>query len=109
MKKTIIIISSILVLIIVTILGIVIYSKEVEKTRIREFETAARKYYDMHMSNIKGLDQAEISLKMINYASNNKKEKYEISSLEKCNENSKIILTIVKDKVKDTKISLNCK
>ena len=109
MKKIIIIISSIIVCIGLIILGVFIYTKKVEKTRTKEFETAAKKYYDLHMSSIKGLDQAEVSLKMINYVIEKKNEKYDISSLKKCGEDTKATLTISNSKVKNVKILLNCK
>lgn len=109
MKKIIIIISSIIVCIVLIVLGVVLYNKNLEKKRNNELETAAKKYYELHMSNIKGLDQAEISLRMIRYVKDNKNEEYEISSLKKCNEDSKVILSLSNDKIKNVKISLNCK
>lgn len=109
MKKLIIIISSIIVCIVLVVLGVFLYNKNLEKKRNNELETAAKKYYELHMSNIKGLDQAEISLRMIRYVKENKKEEYEISSLEKCNEESKVVLSLSDNKIKDTKISLKCK
>ena len=109
MKKTIIIISGVIVCALLIILGVFIYTKKVESTRIKEFETAAKEYYDLHMSNIKGLDQAEVSLKMINYVNEHKNEKYDVSSLKKCKEDSKAVLTISNNKVKNVKIIINCK
>lgn len=109
MKKIVIIISSIIVCTLLIVLGIVLYNKNLEKKRNNELEVAAKKYYELHMSNIKGLDAAEISLKMIKYVQENKNEEYKISSLKKCNENSLALLTLEDNNVKSIKITLNCK
>ena len=108
-KKVIIILISVIVIAGLIIGGLYFYKKNREEVRSKELEVAATKYYESHMSNIKGIDTAEITLKMINSAAKTNEEKYEISSLKNCKEDSKAILTISKDKVKNVEISLNCK
>ena len=108
-KSLIIIVVSVVVLVIALVVGVLIYNKTMKEKRYNEFEKAVETYYDRHMANIKGIDKAEITLKMINNIVEHSKEKYEVESLKKCNEDSKAILSITNGKIKDIKISLNCK
>ena len=107
------IIAIIIVCVLVLICGLIVYllvsNKKLEKIRNTEFNNAVTKYYERHISNIKGVDEAEITLKMINDAVTKNFEKYEIASLKKCDESSTAIVYLKNGKIENIEILLTCK
>ena len=109
-KKTIIIIViCVLVALAAVIASFKIYNKNLDIRRNNEMEVAATKYYDNYMSTLKGIDNAEVTLGMINKVVKEKNAKYDIKSLKKCSDDTKANLKISAGKVKNIEISLNCK
>lgn len=108
-KNIIITITCVLILIVILIVSVLVYNKNLNTKRISEMQEAATKYYDNYMSTLKGIDNAEVTLGMINKVIKEKNAKYDIKSLKKCSDDTKADLKISLGKVKNIEISLNCK
>lgn len=107
-KKIIFIILGSIAVIALIIIGIVLFSKGSTKKREQDFEKAARSYYDSYMSGLIGVDKADITIQMLENVISEKKEKYNIKSLKKCDVKSLITFTIVDGKITDQVMNLNC-
>lgn len=109
MKKIIFILIGIIILAALVIGGTFLFNKINKEKREKDFETAAKAYYESYMSELVGVDEVNITLKMIKNAVEEKNEQYEIKSLKKCEDDSTITFEIVSGKISSQKMNLNCK
>lgn len=81
-----------------------------EKQQKKQLLNAGKSYYNTYMKNVSGVNKAEVTLETLNTVVNNKKEKYNLSSLKKCNaKKTKITFTIKNDKIDKEEYNLSCK
>lgn len=66
-------------------------------------------YYNTYMSNVKGLDIAEVTLGMMRDLNKKGLEKYDLSDLEKCKDETVVKMTLTEDnKIKKYEYELKC-
>ncbi len=74
----------------------------------KQFEEYAVKYYNNHMKMVNNVDEISITLEDLKNAST--EDEYNLDKLNKCENNSKITLTIDKNtkEIIDKKIDIKC-
>jgi len=80
--------------------------KDYEKT----MESYGKDYFEKYMT-VQGLDEVEITISMLKNANQNANANYDLSKLEKCNDDSKVTFSLKKDtrEIENTTFDLNCK
>lgn len=78
-----------------------------EKEKKEQLEKAGRAYYETYGSKY-DVDEYTVTLKQLVKAKKELKENYDLSKVEKCSEDTKVLLTIKNKKVEKVEIKLNC-
>lgn len=79
-----------------------------EKKQKQQLDEAGRQYYEKYMSALKGIDEAEISLGMLNKVNDEKKEEYKLNALKNCKDTTQVVFTIKDGKIESAKYELKC-
>lgn len=107
--KTILIVVAALV-IVVAIVGVIIFKLYTVSDEDREeaLITAGKEYYEKYMSNVLGSTEAEITIDMLQKAIDQNDDDYDLSLLDKCETDTKVLLTLEDGKITDETVELNC-
>ena len=108
--KIIIIVLIALILIAAAGIGVIYNLNKVSDTdREKALIDAGESYYEQHMSGVIGLDEASITLEMLKKAVINSNDKYDLTLLDKCKNDTKVVFTLKDGKIKSQKVTLKCK
>lgn len=107
--KTILIVVVPLVIVVAIVAGIIfkVYSVS-DEDREKAIITAGKEYYEKYMSRVTGLNEAEITVAMLQTAIDQNDDDYDLSLLDKCETDTKVLLTLEDGKITDETVELNC-
>ena len=94
--------------IIILLVAILLTGCSNEKKQQEQLDKAGRQYYEKYMSALKGIDEAEISLGMLNKVNDEKKEEYKLNALKNCKDTTQVVFTIKDCKIDSAKYELKC-
>ena len=79
-----------------------------DKERKNQLEVAGKAYYETYGSKYT-VDEYTVTLKELKQAKKELKQDYDLSALEKCQDDTKVQMTIKNKKVEKVEIKLNCR
>ena len=85
--------------IIILLVAILLTGCSNEKKQQEQHDKAGRQKYEKYMSALKGIDEAEISLGMLNKVNDEKKEEYKLNALKNCKDTTQVVFTIKDGKI----------
>lgn len=107
--KTILIVTIPLVIVIAIVIGIIFKLNSVSnEDREAALITAGKEYYEKYMSRVTGLNEAEITVAMLQTAIDQNNDDYDLSLLDKCEPTTKVLLTLEDGEITDETVELNC-
>lgn len=107
--KTILIVTIPLVIVIAIVIGIIFKLNSVSnEDREAALITAGKEYYEKYMSRVTGLNEAEITVEMLQTAIDQNNDDYDLSLLDKCEPTTKVLLTLEDGEITDETVELNC-
>jgi flagellar basal body-associated protein FliL len=107
--KTILIVIVSLVIVVAIVIGIILKLNSVSnEDREAALITAGKEYYEKYMSRVTGLNEAEITVAMLQTAIEQNNDDYDLSLLDKCEPTTKVLLTLEDGEITDETIELNC-
>ncbi len=107
--KTILIVVAVLVLVVAITAGIIfkLYSVS-DEDREEALITAGKEYYEKYMSGVTGVNEAEITVEMLQTMIDQNDDDYDLSLFEKCESDTKVLLTLEDGEITDETVELNC-
>ena len=107
--KKILIVVAVLVLVvaITTVIIFKLYSVS-DEDREEALITAGKEYYEKYMSGVTGVNEAEITVEMLQTMIDQNDDDYDLSLFEKCESDTKVLLTLEDGKITDETVELNC-
>jgi len=79
-----------------------------DEDREKALITAGKEYYEKYMSRVTGLNEAEITVAMLQNAIDQNDDDYDLSLLDKCDSDTKVLLTLEDGKITDETVELIC-
>lgn len=108
--KAILIVVVSLVIVVAIVAGIMLKLNSVSnEDREAALITAGKDYYEKYMSRVTGLNEAEITVAMLQTAIDQNNDDYDLSLLDKCEPTTKVLLTLEDGEITDETVELNCK
>ncbi len=70
--------------------------------------TAGEEFYESYMSSVTGVNEAKVTLEMLQNAVEKYDKDYDLSLLKKCESDTEVLFVIDDGKITDQKVELNC-
>ncbi len=107
--KTILIVIGVLVVLVAITLGIIFKLNSIsDEDRETALITAGKQYYEKYMSGVTGVNEAEITITMLQTAIDQNSDDYDLSLFDKCESDTKVLLTLEDGEITDETVELNC-
>jgi len=107
--KTILIVIAALVIVVVIVAAIIFKLFSVsDEDREEALITAGKEYYEKYMAGVNNLNEAEITVAMLQTMIDQNGDDYDLSLFKKCESDSKVLLTLEDGKITDETVELNC-
>lgn len=107
---TIIFVITVVLIIFAIIAGLLFKSFYIsDADREEALINAGKEYYEEYMSNVTGLNEALVTVEMLQKVVETNDADYDLSLLEKCENDTKVSFTLVDGEITDETVELNCK